>query len=254
MKHTASMGVVLISLALAHTPAGAQTSTAQMRFEGRATSPSDGELLYRERHRILGQCVDGQWRPEAHRVDYMEPGSSEPFAEKQLGFPGRLFQPRVDFRQPSYDERVQVTATEDTLDVRWHNGAGDTRQWSLDIQDSLVVDAGFDHFIRHHWPDLTGGEAVEFRFLAPTRGEAYGFIAEPAPEPLPGADHSFQIRPTGLLMQMLVDPIRLGYRNDGFLTHYVGLGNIRRNQDENYDVAIAYQLQSPPPCPLLSSP
>ena len=117
-----------------------------------------------------------------------------------------------------------------------------------------MVDAGFDHFIRKHWTALTSGEAVEFRFLAPTRGEAYGFIVEPSPEPIPGADHSLRIRPAGLIMRMAVDPIRLGYRNDGFLTHYVGLGNIRRNPDENYQVAIRYSLDAPPPCPLLGTP
>lgn len=56
-----------------------------------------------------------------------------------------------------------------------------------------------------------------------------------------------------MFLRVLVDPIRLGYRDDGFLTHYAGLGNIRRNQDENHVVSIRYQVIEAPGCSLLPS-
>lgn len=224
-----------------------------MVFEGVATAPDGEQTLYREQHRINGSCVDGHWRPDQHQVDYLRPGLSEAFASKELAYPAGTPQPEVDFRQPKFGERLQISVTGDTLDIQWSADGQQGGDWTLDITEDLVVDAGFDHFIRKHWASLTSGDAVEFRFLAPTRGESYGFVVEPAPEPISGADHSFRIRPTGLVMRLAVDPIRLGYRDDGFLTHYVGLGNIRRNQDENYQVAIDYSLKTAPPCPLIPS-
>ncbi|MFC4260447.1 hypothetical protein ACFOZ5_15615 [Marinobacter lacisalsi] len=223
----------------------------EMVFEGIAAVPGGTQTLYREQHRISGACVDGQWRPDQHRVDYLRPGASEAFASKRLDYPASLLQPEVDFRQPGFGERLRVSVSDGSLGVQWSAGDEQRGDWTLSITEDLVVDAGFDHFIRKHWTTVTSGEAVEFRFLAPTRGEAYSFVLEPAPQAIPGADHSFRIRPGGLIMRLAVDPIRLGYREDGFLTHYVGLGNIRRNQDENYQVAIRYSLDSAPPCPLL---
>lgn len=229
-------------------------ATAQepgMAFEGVATAPGGSQTIYREQHTISGSCVDGQWRPDQHQVDYLRPGASAVFASKQLSYPAATPQPEVDFRQPEFGERLQISVNGDSLGIQWSADSQQGGDWTLDMTEDLVVDAGFDHFVRKHWAALTSGDAVEFRFLAPTRGDTYGFVVEPASEPISGADHSFRIRPTGLVMRLAVDPIRLGYRDDGFLIHYVGLGNIRRNQDENYNVAIRYSLETAPPCPLV---
>ncbi|GGY81858.1 hypothetical protein [Marinobacter zhanjiangensis] len=224
-----------------------------LTFRGVATALEGDQTLYQERHRISGTCEDGQWRPQQHRVDYLRDDADEPFATKALAYPSGLLVPEVDFRQPEFDERLRISVSDESLEIRWSAGGKGDERWTLDNTGDLVVDSGFDHFIRKHWATLTSGEAVEFRFLAPTRGEAYGFVAEPAAEPIEGADHSFRIRPTGMIMRLAVDPIRLGYRDDGFLTHYQGLGNIRKNQDENYQVAIRYSPNSAPPCALIPS-
>ena len=223
----------------------------EMTFTGVATAPGGERTLYEEQHRVSGSCINGQWRPREHQVDYSQEGAEEPFASKSLAYPESLAVPEVDFRQPEFNERLRISVTGDALDVQWSAGNEQDGDWTLELDGDLVVDTGFDHFIRNHWDELTSGEAVKFRFLAPTRGKAYNFVAEPADEGIPGADHSFRIRPGGLIMRLAVDPIRLGYRDDGFLTHYVGLGNIRRNRDENYQVAIRYSLDTAPPCPLL---
>lgn len=222
-----------------------------MVFRGVATALEGDQTLYEEQHRISGTCEDGQWRPQQHQVDYLRDDADEPFASKELAYPAGLLVPEVDLRQPEFDERLRISVSDKSLEIRWSAGSKVDDRWILDNTGNLVVDSGFDHFIRKHWATLTSGEAVEFRFLAPTRGEAYGFVAEPADKRIEGADHSFRIRPTGMIMRLAVDPIRLGYRDDGFLTHYLGLGNIRRNQDENYRVAIRYSPESAPPCALI---
>jgi hypothetical protein len=64
------------------------------------------------------------------------------------------------------------------------------------------------------------------------------------------ADHVVQIRPTGMVLRFLVDPIVLGYNNAGALSDYLGLTNIRKNQDENYTAHIRYSVQTSPDCEL----
>lgn len=220
-------------------------------FEGIAES-RDGQRLYREQHRVSGSCETGHWRPAAHRVDYLRQSEPRPFASKRLEYAESLLRPYVNFEQPDFNERLEITRpAPDRLAIRWIFDDEEAGRWTLEPDPELVIDAGFDHFIRKHWEALTGGESVPFAVLAPTRGESFDFVAEPAPDPLEGADHSFRIRPRSMVMRLLVDPIRLGYRDDGFLTHYAGLGNIRRNEEENHVVSIRYRSNGMPPCSLL---
>lgn len=237
------------TLVLAMMPAWAAAGT--LAFEGTARG-QNGDVLYQESHEVEGRCEDGHWQPETQQVHYRRPDESGHFASKKLSYPGSLLRPEVDFRQPEFDETLTIERSgEGSLKVRWSSPQGDDNTWTVASTDDLVADAGFDHFVRANWHALTDGESVGLRVLAPTRGKAYDFVAEPAPEPFEDADHSFRIRPAGLVMRLAVDPIRLGYRDDGLLTHYSGLGNIRRNQEENYVVSLRYEDSETPDCSLL---
>ncbi|WP_328189949.1 hypothetical protein [Marinobacter sp. OP 3.4] len=220
-------------------------------FRGVATAPNSDRVIYQEFHEVSGTCTDGWWQPDRQDVRYVRPDDDKAFATKVLTYPNSLQTPDVDFRQPSFGERLGIVRRDDILAIDWSIEGEDGGDWTLNPGPDLVIDAGFDHFIRANWTTLTSGDSVAFRFLAPTRGEAYDFVVEPAPEAINGADHSFRIRPEGLIMRLAVDPIRLGYGDDGLLTHYQGLGNIRRNQDENYQVSIEYQATARPGCALL---
>ena len=222
-------------------------------FNGEATAPDSDRVTYHEHHQVAGACDNGWWQPHRQDVRYQRPDNDRPFATKTLTYEHRLQMPAVDFRQPSFDEQIRITLEGDTVAIDWSMKGEDGGQWTVNAEPGLVIDAGFDHFIRAHWSELTAGEAVGFQFLAPTRGQAYDFVAEPAANAIGDADHSFRIRPAGLIMRLAVDPIRLGYRDDGLLTHYQGLGNIRRNRDENYPVHIRYQADTMPECSLLPS-
>lgn len=226
--------------------------TSSVTFTGTAMDADRDKELYREHHEVSGQCQEGVWQPGSHEVNYTRPGESEPFARKTLDYGESVIRPAMDFRQPDFDERLRIDyPTADVLRIDWTAPEGERERFELEISERLVVDAGFDHFIRRHWSALTAGESREFDFLAPTRGETFGFVAEPAGNGS-GIDarHVLQIRPTGLLARMLVDPIVLGYNGDGFLTHYEGLGNVRRNPDDNYVVSLRYQTPDFPRCEL----
>jgi len=86
--------------------------------------------------------------------------------------------------------------------------------------------------------------------VAPTRGDYYGFVLEPTGDSRIDAEHLVRIRPSSTLMRFLVDPILLGYNDAGLLTDYLGLTNIRKNEDNNYTAHIRYTIQAMPECEL----
>jgi hypothetical protein len=231
----------------------ATTVSAEVfQFTGAAES-NDGKALYGERHRIEGACENGVFRPLEHRVTYIRQaeGDAETFAEKNLDYRSSSIRPKVNYQQPDFDESLEITyADSGSVTVVWQRPGGNIERSSVEISNSLVVDAGFDNLVRRNWDKIVSGESVKFRFLAPTRGTDYAFILEPAENLGMKADHVVQIRPDSVLLSFLVDPIILGYNNKGALTAYSGLTNVRENADQNYTATIRYAVSTYPECEL----
>ncbi|PPI83257.1 hypothetical protein KEHDKFFH_14895 [Marinobacter maroccanus] len=239
---------VMVTLALmtASIPAVAQ----DFRFTGTATT-DNGSVIYEERHAVNGTCEDGIFRPQQHEVAYHKPDSEESFASKALEYDASVLRPTVDFYQPTFDEKMEITYPEpETLVINWQTPRGESERFEVAYPSNTVVDAGFDNFVRQNWQSVVAGEPVEFRFLGPTRGEHYGFVLERVKNDRVDADHVVQIRPTGMVLRFLVDPIVLGYSDSGALSDYLGLTNIRKNQDENYTAHIRYSVETSPDCEL----
>lgn len=219
-------------------------------FTGTATDDRDN-LIYRESHRVEGHCTEGVFRPVRHSVEYRNTRRDEPFARKALSYGNGPLRPTVDFNQPDYNEQLIIRYPEsDQLEIQWQQPSGKTEAYSVSFDQSLVVDAGFDHLVRANWDKVARGESVAFRFLAPTRGEHYGFVLEPTSNNQVSADVVVRIRPTSLVLRFLVEPIVLGYNRDGALTDYLGLTNIRKNADQNYTAHIRYDVTNYPDCEL----
>lgn len=229
----------------------ASASANDLSFTGTAKPVDGGDTIYQESHSISGSCEQGIFTPEKHTVTYRRSGS-EGFATKKLFYRQSVLRPSVEFNQPGFSEVIEITNQNDqTLDILWQSPSGSTEQASLDVEPSLVADAGFDNFVRQNWKQvMEDGESVRFNMVAPTRGDDYGFILEPTSDRRIDAEHLVRIRPSGMLVRFLVDPILLGYNDDGLLTDYLGLTNIRKNEDTNYTAHIRYTIQATPECEL----
>lgn len=222
-----------------------------LSFTGTAKPVGGGDTIYQESHIISGSCEQGLFTPEEHSVAYSRSGS-EAFATKKLTYRQSVLRPSVDFSQPDFSEVIEITNQDDqTLEILWQAPSGSAERASLDVEPSLVADSGFDNFVRQNWKQvMEDGESVEFNMVAPTRGDYYGFTLEPATDSRIDAEHLARIRPSSTLMRFLVDPILLGYNNEGLLTDYLGLTNIRKNDDTNYTAHIRYTIHATPECEL----
>lgn len=228
---------------------GAYAAESAFQFVGKASD--SGSLVYEEHHTVAGTCNRGIWQPDTHSVDYREPDTGRTFATKQLDYQHSPLRPEMTFQQPAFDESLIVKqADDDTLAIRWQTPSGKTEAFNVSFNDSVVVDAGFDNFVRRNWDAVVSGRSVNFRFLGPTRGEHYGFVMEEASTNRTDAAHIVRIRPSGMIARFLVDPIILGYNESGALTDYIGLSNIRKSEDGNYTVHIRYNVTRQPDCKL----
>jgi len=223
---------------------------AEMRFTGEATPLNADKVLYEERHVVQGSCSDGLFRPASHTVTYVR-SDSDSFAEKDLSYDQSPLRPTVDFRQPKFSEVMKIVNQGDSqLAIEWQTPDGDTERSTVDVTEDMVADAGFDNLVRTRWAEVTAGESFEFDFLAPTRGKAYGFVLEPADDDRIDAAYTVLIEPSGTILSFLVDPILLGYNENGALTDYLGLTNIRKDRDSNYTAHIRYTVETAPDCEL----
>ncbi|WP_273427108.1 hypothetical protein [Marinobacter sp.] len=223
---------------------------ADMEFTGTAKTET-GAILYQEKHRVSGTCQEGVFRPKDHQIGYHRTEAAETFASKDLAYPDSVIRPTVEFLQPDFSESLSIQyASPDTLAIEWQKPNKELKRYDVTYNQDVVVDAGFDTLVRQHWAEVTNGESVNFRFLAPTRGEHYAFVLEPIESARVVSDHVLQIRPTGIVLRFLVEPIILGYSADGALTDYYGLTNIRKNLDTNHTAHIRYSVENYPDCAL----
>lgn len=223
----------------------------EWQFRGEARS-LEGEYLYDEQHRLQGECRDDLWHPTDHEVDYRQSGREQLLGTKRLTYEHSALRPSYTFRQPRFDEVMDVENVDDErLLIDWQTNEGGTENYTVAIDGLVVVDAGFDNLVRENWPTLIEGDSVDFQFLAPTRGETYDFVLEPATDERIDAPYVFRIRPTGFIIGFLVDPILLGYDERGALMDYLGLTNVRKDAENNYSAHVRYSHEKTPDCTMV---
>ncbi len=210
---------------------------------GEAFTLDVGELAYREYHYIDESGLD-------HRVVYRGPGDDK-LAVKTIDYRPGLVTPA--FRQ---ENRVDGSL----LAVQWQDDAlliqhrekasAAVAEQRVEPPGSLVIDAGFDHFMRRHWDGLVAGETRDFAFPAPTRQSLVTLRASRSDCQSSGdrvsreAITCFAIEPASWFARLLVDPIRLTYATDNRrLLAYQGLSNVKGGREENFRVTIVYQYR-----------
>lgn len=212
------MFVLLVALALPTAQAA-----APVRYEGQAFAARGGALLYRETHwlyrdggvparLVLYRCPDGR-----------------PFARKAMREVAGPLAPDFDYLDARTGHREGVRTREGRREVFHRRSAGarlETRP--LQATPGLVVDAGFDAYVRSNWTRLgRGGVAVPF--LLPSRFEAVGFRLDAAGTATEGGRPVRRLRMSldGLLGRAL-PAVELTYdAATRRLLRFQGLGSVR---------------------------
>jgi len=205
---------LLASCLLILSPLALASGELDLYVVGDAFDDTGNILLYREMHRCDGprtQCV----------IDYLDPAEA-PLARKELDYSNSPHAPDVELE----NLLAQIT--------RSASGAA--------AESELVVDAGFDNYVRTRWYDLDSGSAISFPFLVLGRDDPLAMRAVRSEKSCADEALCLEVAPEAWFLRLLVPPIELTYeRETRRLLRYRGIGNLRDAQGNSRQVDIRYR-------------
>ncbi len=233
------VGLGLASVAHAVAVEGGAARPGSRTFQGLAYDRKSGDFLYTEEHE---QSWDGS-RLVSARVTYRAP-DGRLMATKTLDFAAGAEKPafRMDDARDGYVEGVEVGGGRIALFQR-DKADSELERATIAAPADLVVDAGFNYYLRSHWDALARGETLEFDFAAPTRLDTFRFQARRTGEKLVGERRAMvvAVELATPLVRWLLDPITLAYDHETReLLEWEGISNIDDDRDKPFDARIVF--------------
>ncbi len=216
---------------------------AATELTGLAYAARSGELLYTEHHRMTFE----QDQLLRHQVQYRHP-DGEAFVDKSLDYSRHPYAPDFDLRDLRDGYREGGAVTDQGYQLYRQDRQGERRrEKTVTLDPELVVDAGFDRYVKAHLDRLLEQERGSFRMAVAGHLTSLRFrIRLMDTEPLFGLPAvRFRVEPDSLL-RLFTDHIDITYdRSTGRLLRYVGISNIRDSQGDRHDVRIDFPPESP---------
>jgi len=206
---------------------------------GYARDPQTGRLLYVESHYVREEGAVGENRLVLYRCGLNAPA----FARKEVTYNALRQAPEfvLTDERSGYSEGVRRVGSGLRAFVQ-ENATTPKRESSLKLRPELVIDAGFDEFVRSRWAELEGGQALAFPFLVPSRLDTFGFkLRKHRDAVIDGQQVSvFRLNLSGVL-GWFTSHIDISYRKaDRVLMRYEGVSNIRGEDGRNLLVRIDF--------------
>jgi hypothetical protein len=208
-----------------------------LAYSGTASAPHSAEFLYGEQHVLHyrdGRLVD--------RVTLYTCGNGQPFARKTVVYADPLA-PDFLLEDLSIGLREGVR-TEGGRRVVFFRRVRVEAEKSAPLPSvaGLVVDAGFDEFIRAHWERLAQAQGMEMHFLVPSRLESLNFqVQRLRADTLDGIPvEVFRLKLTGVLGWVLPGIDVTYSADDRVLMRYEGLSDLRDAAGDNFRASILF--------------
>ena len=226
-----------VSASMASQAADAQSTKWPTQSIARAYLLDGGELAYIERRSSDAATLMSS-------VSYETP-QGDVIATKSIQFGEPLISPSFQYRDKRTEQEIEVVV--DNEFVTYRSKKDGVAAWKegdrFKIESPLVIDAGFDFFIREQWGALVAGDKVKFQFAVPASLLTIGMsIRETRCDASPEKFLCLRIKPSNMVFAMLVDPIDLiYYRNNQRLFRYIGQSDIHDDNDDAYQVNIVFE-------------
>ena len=184
-----------------------------LQVVGRAFDETGEQLLYSEYHYCGSEL--------ACMIEYRKP-DGELIARKDLDYSYGPHSPALVMIDYLSGKEVRVGSSE---------------------REDVIVDAGFDNYVRSRWGELSAGESIEFPF------QVVGFdqpLAMKAYRASQGScaleDLCLEVSLDSWFLGLLVDPIALSYARDSRrLLRFRGVSNLRDDKGKTFQVDIRYE-------------
>lgn len=221
------LGALTFSSLIAADDSTPMTHLQSVDAIGEAYDLQTQEKLYSEYHDYQG---------EQHRVIYLDP-EGDIIADKQIDYSNGLATPNF----------TKVIRGSDQVAIDWKNEKisitkNPGKQKIIKAKTPLVIDAGFDHYVRQNWDKLIAGEKLSFYFPLPNRQTLAKLQIAKSTCTYTSSDQCFELNVSNWLLKMLIAPIELGYQpQTQKLMRYRGLSNISDEQGNGFVVDIHYR-------------
>lgn len=212
------------------------TEAANYNVVGSAYSLKTGDLLYRETHKRVTD--------DLHEVEYSEPDGMV-FGRKTIDFSQSLIAPSFQQINERNGEEIFVRQDGSNVVVNYKKNTSSKQESErFKLTSDMVVDAGFDGFIKQYWSALESGKELNVKYLVPSKQTTFGFRFSRA-NCIQGTQEGascFSLTPTSWLVRRVVDPIVVAYdKTDKTLLRFTGRANIANASDKYENVDIQYR-------------
>ncbi len=237
---------ILLSTLVLTTGAPAAALDGYMTYSSVARTRHSSDVLYGERHVVFYR--DGHL--SEHTVLYTCRNGSA-FARKVLTYPDALvpdflLEDASNGMREGIREEAREGLASGTRTVFYRERSGDPEKSKpVPSVPGLVADAGFDEFVRAHWDSLVSGEALEMRFLLPSRLEDYRFqVQRLRGDSIAGIPAEvFRLRLSGFWGWFLPG-IDVYYRSsDRMLLRFDGISDLEDSAGNNYKTTIDFPIE-----------
>lgn len=207
---------------------------------------SSGIFLYSENHREVYE----QDKHSYSIVEYKDP-TEKVFARKKIEFQKSRTSPDFfleDFRSGYMDRARVIDTNAQRFQVEHRRSQSQSlKAKSLTIGGLVVVDGGFDYFIRDNFETLSSGTVVRGNFLLTNRLDYFqcriqktrdvSYRGRPAIQ--------FSLRPENFIIRQLADTVLVTYDTKSKrLLEYVGISNLQGSVPDDFPkVKIVFQYK-----------
>ncbi|TYL46707.1 hypothetical protein [Marinomonas sp. IMCC 4694] len=206
------------------------------KMVGSAYSIKTGSLVYRETHQPLENGF--------YQVEYSEP-EGQVFGSKMLNFSMSAVTPNFLQVNERNGERTEVKAVQGKLEMIYQeNSQSSPSKKSVSLKSGMVVDAGFDAFIKQYWDALVSGKTLDVDYLVPSELTtfAFRFSRVTCLDETPLNAQCFSLSPISWVVKLAVDPLIVAYDSTSKrLLRFTGRANICDAQGKYESVDIQYR-------------
>jgi len=238
----------LMAVSLTFFTQAALDTPSRLLVSGTAEDIKTGEIIYREYHDISQQ---------QHTVRYVDPAENL-IASKEIRYQHGYTTPEYTLHDKRFDRHTGSQWQDGHFIIFKQEGSHEKHQKKVQAAPDLVIDAGFDYFVRSQQDALAKGKVLPFTFAVADPLVTLDMKLEEVNktetaiklrDDQPNNDFRyFYAHSRNKLIGWAVPDIHLAYdARNNMLQMYQGPSNITDMQDKSQRVLIRYQYQFPTP-------
>lgn len=177
-------------------------------------------------------------------TDYFD-AAGKHIASRTIDFSRSRFAPdfRTEDLRTGYVEGSEMMGKRFRLFVRKNKNSA-LQEKFVDVPQPVVIDGGFNQFIKAHWSDIQNGKTVCFYFTVSSKLDFFKLRVAKAGET--SSSMKVRIEPDQALLRWIASPILVNYDvNTKRITSYEGKSNIAGDDGSNLIIKLIYPEKGP---------